>query len=204
VARPDLLAPDRGLALAVLVCVADELGIAPRDARRLTPATFDDAPVGVRGAWTALRVAAAFDGSWAAAASALAVDWDEPDPGEEPMVPVSDDAILALNVRVRRQAAGLDVEELARLADVAPVALADLECGRRPHVPFVEVARIARAFGLTLDALLEPVQPSEGPAPLCSQHRPQGRSINDGRPLARRQRASGAAAQQSGTDPASR
>lgn len=197
--RPDLLAPDRGLALAVLVCVADELGIAPRDARRLTPATFDGAPAGVRGAWTALRVAAAFGGSWAAAATALAADWDDHGPGEEPMVPVSDDAILALNLRVRRQAAGLGIEELARLSDVAPVALADLEAGRRPLVPFVEVARIARALGLTLDALLEPVQPSEGPAPLCSQHRPQGRSINDGRPLARRQRASGAA-RQSGTD----
>ena len=61
---------------------------------------------------------------------------------------------IALKLRVLREQRGLTQKEAAELADVSDWTLHCLETGKRaPYMP--TVTKIARAYGVPLDELLE-------------------------------------------------
>ncbi len=61
---------------------------------------------------------------------------------------------IALKLRVLREQRGLTQKEAAELADISDWTLYCLETGKRaPYMP--TVTKIARAYGVPLDELLE-------------------------------------------------
>jgi DNA-binding XRE family transcriptional regulator len=61
---------------------------------------------------------------------------------------------IAVKLRVLREQRGLTQKEAAKLADVSDWTLYCLETGKRaPYMP--TVTKIARAYGVPLDELLE-------------------------------------------------
>ncbi len=63
-------------------------------------------------------------------------------------------APIALKLRVLRERRGLTKKEAAELAEVSEVTLYRLESGKQtPYMP--TVTKIARAYGVPLDELLE-------------------------------------------------
>jgi transcriptional regulator with XRE-family HTH domain len=61
------------------------------------------------------------------------------------------------NLKRLRKRAGLQLVELARLADVNAATIIRLEAGTQPSALYPTVVRLARALGVTPDELHDPV-----------------------------------------------
>jgi transcriptional regulator with XRE-family HTH domain len=76
------------------------------------------------------------------------------------------DMTLGERVRQIRHAQGISQERFAEKAGVGRITIQRLEAGAQRNVSLVNTARIARAFGLTIDELLKgvDVEPEGMPA----------------------------------------
>ena len=65
------------------------------------------------------------------------------------------DKMLAKRIRELRNKKGLSQEKLARLADVSYNTIVKIESGESENPTIKTMARIARALGISLDALIK-------------------------------------------------
>jgi len=61
---------------------------------------------------------------------------------------------LANNIKKLREAKGLSQEKLARLADVANNTLIKMESGENQNPTLVTLKKVAKAFGVSVDDLI--------------------------------------------------
>ena len=62
---------------------------------------------------------------------------------------------LANNIKKLREAKGLSQEKLARLADIANNTLIKMESGENQNPTLVTLKKVAKAFGVSVDDLIE-------------------------------------------------
>lgn len=67
---------------------------------------------------------------------------------------MSNNQNLANNIRKLREAKGLSQEKLARLADVANNTLIKMESGENQNPTLVTLKKVAKAFGVSVDDLI--------------------------------------------------
>lgn len=63
---------------------------------------------------------------------------------------------LGSRIRARREELQLTARQVAERAGVDPATISLVERGRMPNVSFVNLSRIARALGISLDDLADP------------------------------------------------
>lgn len=67
---------------------------------------------------------------------------------------MSNNQNLANNIKKLREAKGLSQEKLARLADVANNTLIKMESGENQNPTLITLKKIAKAFGVSVDDLI--------------------------------------------------